>query len=62
MKSRSDYMNKWQKENRERINLLVDKGKKEEIKSHAAGRGESVNGFINRAIDETIANDNAERG
>lgn len=59
MKSRSDYINNWQRENRERINLLLDeKGKKDKIKAHAAGRGESVNRFVNRAIDETIERDN----
>lgn len=39
------------------IKLRVNKGKKDTIKSHADGRGESVNGFINRAIDETIERD-----
>lgn len=38
----------------DRINLTVQKGRKEEIKAHAEQRGESVNGFINRAIDEAI--------
>ena len=39
------------------INLL-HKGRKEQIKSHAEDRGESVNVFINHAINETIARDN----
>lgn len=37
--------------------LRVTKGKKEIIKSHAQTKGESMNGFINRAIDETIERD-----
>lgn len=41
------------------IKIRVPKGKKEIIKTHADGRGESVNGFINRAIDETTERDNA---
>ena len=28
--------------------------RREQIKAHAEARGESVNAFINRAIDETI--------
>ena len=40
--------------NYDRINLTVPKGKKEEIQSFAANTGESVNGFINRAIGEAM--------
>lgn len=36
------------------INLTVPKGKKDSIQAHAELKGESVNGFINRAIDETM--------
>lgn len=42
----------------DRINLTVLKGQKDVIKTHADSRGESVNGFIQRAIDETIIRDN----
>ena len=42
----------------DRINLTVDKGKKDIIKEHADKRGESVNAFINRAINETMERDN----
>ena len=41
----------------DRINLTVKKGKKNAISAHAAVRGESVNAFINRAIDEAIERD-----
>ena len=41
------------------IKVRVDKGRKAEIKAHAEAQGESVNGFINRAIDETMGRDNA---
>lgn len=42
----------------DRINLTVPKGQKEEIKAHAdLFDGGSVNGFINRAISETIERD-----
>ena len=40
------------------IKVRVPKGEKDKIKSHAETNGESVNGFIKRAIDETIQRDN----
>ena len=49
--------NNWIADNLDRINLTVPKGKKDEIKAHAERQGESVNGFINRAIDQTIEQD-----
>jgi hypothetical protein len=41
----------------DRISLIVPKGQKDKIKAHAEARSESVNGFINRAIDEAIERD-----
>ncbi len=38
----------------DRIALTVLKGKKELIRLHAEKNGESINGFINRAIKETM--------
>ena len=43
------------------IHLTTPKGKKDAISAHAAERGESVNAFINRAIDETIERDGAAK-
>lgn len=45
------------KERYDRIQLVVPKGKKSELQTHAADRGESLNGFVNRAVDETMARD-----
>ncbi len=59
MAGKTDYKNKWQQENKERINLVVDKGQKDVIKAHAEARGESVNAFINRAVLETMERDNS---
>lgn len=42
----------------DRINLTVPKGKKERIQSYAQSVGESVNGFINRAIDDAMRDEN----
>ena len=41
----------------DRINLTVPKGQKDIIKAHAESQGESVNGFIQRAINTTMKND-----
>lgn len=44
----------------DRIDLTLPKGKKEEIKAHVEGRGESVNKFIARAIDNQMERDKEE--
>lgn len=41
----------------DRVNLTLPKGRKDEVKAHAEQRGESLNGFIQRAIDETMQRD-----
>lgn len=38
----------------DRIAVVVPKGQKEIIKAHAESKGESLNGFIQRAIEETM--------
>ena len=48
---------KYKKKAYDRIELQVKKGKKDELKEHANSKGESLNGFINRAIDETVERD-----
>lgn len=48
---------KYDEERIDRIPLRVPKGKKEAIQAHAESQNESVNAFLNRAIDETIARD-----
>ena len=49
---------KYNAANYERVELRLEKGKKDVVKAHAESHGESLNGFINRAIDEAIARDN----
>ena len=48
---------KWLHDKVEDIRFRVPKGKKAIIQEHAAKQGESVNAFINRAVDETIQRD-----
>lgn len=56
-KAQQKAVSKYMKENYDEIKVRVDKGKKAVIKSHAEAQGESVNGFIGRAIDEAIIRD-----
>lgn len=58
-KKKKEYNMEYAKSNIKRIPLDVQKDRYVEIKSHADKRGESVNGFIKRAIDETMERDNA---
>ena len=62
MAGKTDYKNQWQKDNVDRVNLTMPKGKKDIIRAHAEAQGESTTGFINRAIDETMQRDNAAPG
>ena len=48
---------KYNAANYDRVELRVEKGKKDEIKAFAESQGESLNGFINRAIDEAMQRD-----
>ena len=56
-KAQQRAVNKYMKENYDEIKVRTDKGKKEKIKAHAEKQGESVNAFINRAIDEQMQRD-----
>jgi len=47
------------KETKDELRITVDKGRKDKLKAHAAQRGESLNGFVNRAIQEAIERDNS---
>ena len=54
-KAQQKAVNKYMKNNYDRINLAMPKGKKEVIQAHAAQQGESVNAYINRAIDKAMS-------
>ncbi len=58
--ARTKANNKWNAKAYDRINLTMPKGRKAEIQAHAETKGESVNGFINRAIDEAMKRDKDE--
>ena len=56
---KKQYDIQYAKKNLKRIPLDVSKTAYGEIKIHAESRSESVNGFIKRAISETMERDNA---
>ncbi len=57
-KAQQRAVNKYMKENYDEFKVRSPKGQKEIVQAHAESRGESVNGFINRAITETMERDN----
>lgn len=50
------------KERYDRVQLVLPKGRKEEIQSAAAACGESVNAYISRAISEKMERERAGGG
>ena len=56
-KASTKAQNKYIEKTYDRINLVVPKGEKDLIREHAESMGESVNGFIQRAIKETMERD-----
>lgn len=48
--------NKYNAANYDNLRIVVPKGKKEKIKAFAESKNESLNGFVNRAIDEAMEN------
>jgi predicted HicB family RNase H-like nuclease len=51
------YTNNWKRQNVKRIGLEVSPAKYEEIKQAADSSGESVNGYIKKAIDDRLYKD-----
>ena len=61
-KAQQKAQNKWIAKTYDRVNLTLPKGQKDIVQNHAAARGESVNGFIGRAIGEAMERDNGAAG
>lgn len=53
--------NRWTNAHYDRINIAVPKGRKDEIKALADIRGQSINAYINRAIDEQMQRDGSRK-
>lgn len=50
-KANQRAVNKYVKNNYDRVNVTMPKGKKDTIQAHAETQGQSVNAYINAAID-----------
>ena len=61
-KAQQAAVNRYVKEKYDRINVTMPKGQKDIIQAHSEATGESVNGFINRAITFTMEADKAAVG
>ena len=56
-KERKEYLKQYQRDHIKRVPLNLQIEDYERMKNHIESRGETVNGFIKRAIAETIAHD-----
>jgi predicted HicB family RNase H-like nuclease len=59
-KAQQKAVAKYMAANYDEVKVRMSKGRKDVIKAHALARGESVNAFINRAVDETMERDKGE--
>ena len=60
-KAQRQATDKYIKEKTDELKIRIPKGRKADIQAHASGRGESLNGFVNRAIDNQVKQDIAVR-
>lgn len=56
-KAQQKAVAKYMKANYDECKIRMPKGKKDKLKKHIAFTDESLNGFLNRAIDETMQRD-----
>ena len=54
IEKRNIRQNAWQKENKDRINFLMDRGTKDRIKLAAAKAGQTPSEFIREAIEKAL--------
>ena len=59
-KAQQKAVNKYVRENYDRVNVTMPKGKKDKIQACASRHGLSVTAYINAAIDEKMARDDTE--
>lgn len=58
-KAQQRAVNKYMKENYDRVNLTLPKGQKERLKARAGAQGQSVNGYILEAVNEKMEREGA---
>ena len=61
-KAQQKAVTKYVKSNYDRFGLTMPRGKKDIIQAHAEQQGQSVNAYINAAIDEKMCRDDLEAG
>ena len=61
-KAQQRAVHKYVKDNYDRMELTVPKGRKAELKALAESRGQSVNAFVNEAIDAAVSGSVAQTG
>lgn len=59
-KAQQKAVAKYMKNNYDEVKVRMPKGKKDKIKEHAKNQGESLNSFVNKAIDEKIERDDMD--
>ena len=52
---------KWDAANLDRVSVAMPRGRKDAIRERAAAQGESMNGFINAAIDSSLSPQDASQ-
>ena len=60
-KAQQRAVNKYVRENYDKLLLTMPKGRKAEIKAFADAQGESVNGFLNRLISDEMAHEGGKQ-
>ena len=58
-KAQQKAVQKYVKNDYDRVVVTLPKGRRDEVKKHASDHGESMNASIVRAVNETMERDNA---
>lgn len=53
--------NRYNAKTYDRINIAIPKGKKAVVKDHADAAGESLNAYINGAVDQRMAREDGQK-
>jgi predicted HicB family RNase H-like nuclease len=61
-KAQQKAVAKYMKDKYDEIKIRIPKGDKERIQAHAEAHGESLNGYVGRAIKETMERDESGPG
>ena len=56
-KAQQKAVAKYESANYDKFLVRTEKGQKEKYQAHSADMGESLNGFVNRALKETLERD-----